>query len=73
MPSSTQKIKMLLAYKGLSSADLARLLETTPQNLSQALKRDNFSQDTLDKIATILLIILVLVMCKYYLLYYKEL
>ena len=54
MPSSTQKIKMLLEYKGLSSADLARLLETTPQNLSQALKRDNFSQDTLDKIATIL-------------------
>ncbi len=54
MSSSTQKIKMLLAYKGLSSADLARLLETTPQNLSQALKRDNFSKETLEKIAEVL-------------------
>lgn len=54
MLSSAQKIKMALAYKGIKEAELARLLETTPQNFNQAMKRDNFSQSNLEKIAGVL-------------------
>lgn len=54
MLTSSQKIKMALAYKGLKEADLARLLETTPQNLNKLLKRNNFNQESLEKIALLL-------------------
>lgn len=54
MLTNAQKIKMALAYKGLKEADLARLLETTPQNFNQALKRDKFTQDNLEKIAELI-------------------
>ena len=47
------KVKMLLAAKNMSIADLARILEpqTTPQNISVKLKRDNLSEKDLCAIA----------------------
>ena len=47
------KIRMLLAAREMSVQDLADKLEpkTTVQNLSQKLKRDNFSENDLRAIA----------------------
>ena len=47
------KVKMLLAAKGMSIADLARKMEpkTTPQNVGVKLKRDNLSINDLQEIA----------------------
>lgn len=49
-----QKIKMALAYKGMSEAALARELGTTPQAFSQRMKTDRFSKKDLERIAAIL-------------------
>jgi len=49
-----QKINMALAYRGISQAALARTLGTTPSNFNQKLKRETFSVDELEKIATAL-------------------
>ena len=54
MLTSAKKIEMALAYKGLKSADLARLLDTSPQNLNQIMKRNKFTQESLEKIAEVL-------------------
>lgn len=40
----TEKIKILLVKKEMSAAKLAAQLETSPQNLYNKLKRDNFSE-----------------------------
>lgn len=48
------KIKMALAYKQMSAADLARSLNTSPQAFNQRLKTDKFTTDELGKIASIL-------------------
>ena len=52
---STIKIKMLLAAREMSIKDLAEKIEpkTSAQNLSQKLKRDNFSENDLHAIAKV--------------------
>lgn len=52
--TNSQKIKMALAYKNMSEAELARSFGITPQAFSQRLKRDKFSSADLEKIADIL-------------------
>ncbi|MDR2023059.1 MAG: helix-turn-helix transcriptional regulator [Hungatella sp.] len=52
--SNAQKIKMALAYKGMSESELARSLGTTPQAFNQRMKTDKFTTDDLSKIAEIL-------------------
>lgn len=47
----TEKIKILLVKKNMSSAKLAELLGVTPQNLYNKFKRDNFSEKELKEIA----------------------
>ena len=47
----TEKIKILLLKKKMSVTDLAKLLNVTPQNLSNKFKRDNFSEKELLEIA----------------------
>lgn len=47
----TKIIKHSLVEQNLKVADLARLLETSYQNLDQKLKRDNFSEKEMLQIA----------------------
>lgn len=47
----SQKIKMAIAYKGMSQAALARFIGMTPSNFNQKLKRETFSQEELENIA----------------------
>lgn len=51
MVTMAQKIKMALAYKGISEAELARLLLTTPQAFNQKIKREKLSTEELSEIA----------------------
>lgn len=44
-------VKHSLIEKDLKVSDLARLLDTSSQNLSQKLKRDNFSEKEMLQIA----------------------
>jgi len=50
----SQKLAMALSYKGMSQAELARKLGTTPQNLSQKVKRNTLTKEELEEIATVL-------------------
>ena len=51
----TEKIRILLVKRGnLSEAELARRLEISPQNLHNKMKRDNFTESDLQKIADVL-------------------
>jgi DNA-binding CsgD family transcriptional regulator len=53
--SMTQKIRILLVKQGnISEAELARRLNTTPANLHQKMKRDNFSEKELREIGDVL-------------------
>lgn len=45
------KIKMLLAAKGMNMKGLAELLNTSQPNLSNKMKRENFSEKELQEIA----------------------
>ena len=47
----SQKIKMALAYKGMSEADLARAVGTSPQAFNQRMKTGKFSTDEMNNIA----------------------
>ena len=47
----SQKIKMALAYKGMSEADLARAVGSSPQAFNQRMKTGKFSSDEMNKIA----------------------
>lgn len=47
-------IKHQLVEKDLKVADLARLLNTSYQNLDQKMKRDNFSEKEMFQIADVL-------------------
>ena len=47
-------ISMGLAYAEMTQADLAEKLETTPQNLSNRIKRGSFSYLEMSRIAEIL-------------------
>lgn len=52
--TNVQKIKMALAFIGMSESELARKLGTTPQAFNQRMKTDKFSTDELERIATAL-------------------
>lgn len=49
-----EKIKVLLNRKNMSVHDLAELLGQTRQNVNTKLKKDNFSEQDLRKIASVL-------------------
>lgn len=49
-----QKINMALSYKGISQAELARKINTTPSNLNQKVKRNTLTKEELEKIAEVL-------------------
>ena len=46
-----QKINMALSYKGISQAELARKIGTTPSNLNQKVKRNTLTKEELETIA----------------------
>ena len=46
-----QKIKMALAYKGMSEAELAREIGTSPSAFNQRMKTGKFSSEDIEKIA----------------------
>ncbi len=46
-----QKIKMALAYKGISEAELARAIGTSPSAFNQRMKTGKFTSEDLEKIA----------------------
>lgn len=51
----TEMIRILLVKKGnISDAELARRLGTTPQNLNNKMKRNNFKVSELEEIANAL-------------------
>lgn len=53
--SMAEKIRILLIKRGnISEAKLAELLNTSPQNLSGKMKRDNFTEKDLQQIAKVL-------------------
>lgn len=52
--SMSKKIKHLLIEKDLTITQLAKLLGTKPQNLTNKLSRDNFNEKTLQEIAKVL-------------------
>lgn len=49
----TEKIKMLCVKRKISAAQLAKLLGSSPVNLYNKFKRDNFSEKELQAIANI--------------------
>ncbi len=49
-----QKIKMAIAYKGISQATLARAIGMTPSNFNQKLKRDTFTDRECEEMASVL-------------------
>ena len=46
-----QKIKMALAYKGMSEAELSRSIGTSPSAFNQRMKTGKFSSADMEKIA----------------------
>lgn len=46
-----QQINMALAYKGMSQAELARKIGTTPSNLNRKVKRNTLTKEEMEKIA----------------------
>ncbi len=50
-----EKIRILLIKRGnISEAELARRINTTPQNFNSKMKRDNFTERDLIEIANVL-------------------
>ena len=49
-----QKIRMALAKIGMSEAELARKLDTSPQAFNQRMKRGKFTEEELEHIAQII-------------------
>ena len=53
--SMSEKIRILLIKRGnISEAELARRINTTPQNFNSKMKRDNFTERDLIEIANVL-------------------
>ena len=52
--SMAKKIKMLLVEKELNLSQLAEMIGTTQPNLSNKIRRDNFSEKELIEIAEVL-------------------
>lgn len=49
-----KKIKLLMVEREVTAATLADMMETSQSNISNKLKRDNFSESELEKIAELL-------------------
>ena len=49
-----QKLNMALSYRGISQAELARRIGTTPSNLNQKVKRNTLTKEELEQIAEVL-------------------
>ena len=50
--NTVEKIRILLVKRGnISEAELARRINTTPQNLNSKMKRNNFTEKDLQEIA----------------------
>jgi transcriptional regulator with XRE-family HTH domain len=49
-----EKIKVIMGRRGLSITDLAKKTGQSPQNMSNKMNRDNFSEKELKEIATVL-------------------
>lgn len=49
-----QKLNMALSYKGISQAELARRMGTTPSNLNQKVKRNTLTKEELEQVAEVL-------------------
>ena len=52
--SMAKKIKQLLIEKDVTITELAQLLGTKPQNITNKLTRDNFTEKDLQQIAQVL-------------------
>lgn len=52
--STAQKIRMALAYRNMSEAELARSIGSTPSAFNQRMKTDKFSTEELEIIAGVL-------------------
>ncbi len=52
--TTEQMLKMALSYKGISQAELARKIDTTPSNLNQKVKRNTLTREDLERIAAAL-------------------
>ena len=52
--SMAEKIKIMLIKRKMSAVDLSKILDCTPTNVYNKLKRDNFSEKELKQIANIL-------------------
>ncbi len=52
--TNAQKVNMVLAYKGISKTEIAKLINTSVQNLCQKLARDTLSTQELEQIAVAL-------------------
>lgn len=52
--TNAQKIRMALAYKRMSEAELAREFGSSPSAFNQRMKTDKFTMQELEKIAEIL-------------------
>lgn len=50
----SEKIKIALIKKNMSTVDLAKLLNVTPQNLYNKFKRDNFSEKEIKEVCEVL-------------------
>jgi len=49
-----EKIKIIMGRRGLTITDLAKKTGQSPQNMSNKMSRDNFSEKELKEIATVL-------------------
>ena len=49
-----EKINVIMGRRGLSITDLAKKTGQSPQNMSNKMSRDNFSEKELKEIATVL-------------------
>ena len=52
--SMAEKIKIMLIKRKMSAVDLSKILDCTPTNVYNKLKRDNFSDKEFKQIADIL-------------------
>ena len=49
-----EKIKVIMGRRGVTITDLAKKIEQSPQNMSNKMSRDNFSEKELKEIANAL-------------------
>lgn len=54
MVAMAKKLKMLMIEKDITISELAEKMNTSQPNLSNKLKRDNFSENELNQIAEVL-------------------